>query len=135
MMFKKIDHIAIAVNNIDKSAKLFEKILNVAASKTEIIKSEKVKTKFFHLNDSKIELIEGTDQNSTVAKFVKKKGEGIHHIAIEVHDIQNEIKRLKKQGFNTIKNTVSEGANGKLISFLYPKDTNGVLIELCQKTN
>ena len=135
MMNKKIDHIAIAVNNIEKSSKLFEKILNVAASKTEIIKSEKVKTKFFHLNDSKIELIEGTDQNSTVAKFVKKKGEGIHHIAIEVDDIQNEIKRLKKQGFNTIKNTVSEGANGKLISFLYPKDTNGVLIELCQKTN
>ena len=132
-MIKKIDHIAIAVNNIEKTAELFEKVFNVKPSKTEIVESENVKTKFFDLNESKIELIEGIDESSTITKFINKKGEGVHHIAIEVDDIQKEITRLKKQGFNTINNKISKGANNKLISFLYPKETNGVLIELCQK--
>ena len=132
-MIKKIDHIAFAVKNIESSAKLFEKIFNVHSSKTQIVKKEYVKTKFLTINESKIELVEGTRENSSITNFIKKKGEGIHHIAIEVDDIKKEIKRLEKEGFKPINDSISKGANNKLISFLHPKETNGVLIEICQK--
>tara|TARA_B100001758_G_C18403908_1_gene610756 strand:+ start:2167 stop:2577 length:411 start_codon:yes stop_codon:yes gene_type:complete len=135
MMIKKIDHIAFAVKSLGSSAKLFEKIFDVKSSKTEIIKNEKVKTKFLHLEKSKIELLEGIGKNSAITKFIEKKGEGIHHIAIEVDDIEKEIKRLKKEGLKPINDFISKGANNKLISFLHPKETNGVLIEICQKIN
>ena len=134
-MIKKIDHIAFAVKNIESSAKLFEKIFNVQSSKTQIVKQENVKTKFLTINESKIELVEGTRENSSITNFIKKKGEGIHHIAIEVDDIKKEIKRLEKEGFKPINDSISKGANNKLISFLHPKQTNGVLIEICQKIN
>ncbi len=134
-MIKKIDHIAFAVNNLNSSAKLFEKLFNVKSSKTEIIEKENVKIKFLQIETSKIELLEGIGENSTITKFIKKKGEGIHHIAIEVDDIKQEIKRLKKEGFRIINNSISHGGNNKLISFLHPKETNGVLIEICQKIN
>jgi len=134
-MIKKIDHIGFAVENLDSSAKLFEKIFNIQSSKTEIIKNQDVKIKFLNLDNSKIELLEGIGENSSISKFIKKKGEGIHHIAIEVEDIKKEIKRLEKEGFKAINNSISEGSNNKLISFLHPKQTNGVLIEICQKIN
>tara|TARA_B100000579_G_C22823348_1_gene851781 strand:- start:283 stop:690 length:408 start_codon:yes stop_codon:yes gene_type:complete len=134
-MIKKIDHIAFAVNNLNSSAKLFEKLFNVKSSKTQIIEKENVKIKFLQIDKSKIELLEGIGKNSTITKFIKKKGEGIHHVAIEVDDIKQEIKRLKKEGFRVINNSISHGGNNKLISFLHPKETNGVLIEICQKIN
>ena len=134
-MIKKIDHIAFAVNNLNSSAKLFEKLFNVKSSKTEIVEKENVKIKFLQIDKSKIELLEGIGKNSTISKFIKKKGEGIHHVAIEVDDIKQEIKRLKKEGFRIINNSISHGGNNKLISFLHPKETNGVLIEICQKIN
>jgi len=134
-MIKKIDHIAFAVNNLNSSAKLFEKLFNVKSSKTEIVEKENVKIKFLQIDKSKIELLEGIGKNSTITKFIKKKGEGIHHVAIEVDDIKQEIKRLKKEGFRVINNSISHGGNNKLISFLHPKETNGVLIEICQKIN
>ncbi len=132
-MNRKLDHIAFAVDNIESSVKLFEKIFNIKAGKTEIIPSQSVKTKFLQFKNSKIELLEGVGENNFITKFIKKKGEGIHHIAIEVDDIGKEIKRLKKEGFQPINETISKGANNKLISFLHPKETNGVLIEICQK--
>ena len=133
MINKKIDHIAIAVKNLDDSGRLFKKLLNTEPSKTETIKSEKVKVQFFETNNSKIELLEGIGEDSSVTKFIKKRGEGIHHIAFEVEDIYKEIERLKQLGFKTISESISMGANNKLISFLHPKETNGVLIEICQK--
>lgn len=134
-MIKKIDHIAFAVKDLDSSAKLFEKLFNTPSSKTEIVKNEDVKIKFLQLDKSKIELLEGIGDNSAITKFIKKKGEGIHHIAIEVDNIEKEIERLKKEGFKPINDSFSKGANNKLISFLHPKQTNGVLIEICQKIN
>ena len=134
MIKKKIDHIAIAVKNLDDSGKLFKNLLNTEPSKTETIKSEKVKVQFFETKNSKIELLEGIGEKSPVTKFIKKRGEGIHHIAFEVEDIYKEIERLKQLGFKTISESISTGANNKLISFLHPKETNGVLIEICQKT-
>ena len=133
MTKKKIDHIAIAVKNLDDSGKLFKNLLNTEPSKTETIKSEKVKVQFFETKNSKIELLEGIGEKSPITKFIKKRGEGIHHIAFEVEDIYKEIERLKQLGFKTISESISTGANNKLISFLHPKDTNGVLIEICQK--
>ena len=133
MTKKKIDHIAIAVKSLDDSGKIFKNLLNTEPSKTETIKSEKVKVQFFETKNSKIELLEGIGEKSPVTKFIKKRGEGIHHIAFEVEDIYKEIERLKQLGFKTISESISTGANNKLISFLHPKDTNGVLIEICQK--
>lgn len=133
MIKTKIDHIAIAVKNLDDSGRLFKKLLNTEPSKTETIESEKVKVQFFETINSKIELLEGIGEESSVTKFIKKRGEGIHHIAFEVEDIYKEIERLKKLGFKTISKSISIGANNKLISFLHPKETNGVLIEICQK--
>jgi len=132
-MNKKIDHIGIAVKNLQSTQKIFETIFNTKASKTEVIESENVKTVFLKAGNSKIELIEDLNKNGVINNFINKRGEGIHHIAIEVKNITKEIKRLKEKGFSIINSTPSKGANGKLISFLHPKETGGVLIEICQK--
>ena len=129
---KKIDHIGIAVKDIDASNALFEKLLGVSFCKMEEIESESVLTSFFKSDTNKIELLAATDENSVIAKFIEKKGEGIHHIAFEVEDIQEEIKRLKKEGFTILNEIPKKGADNKLVVFLHPKTTNGVLIELCQ---
>ncbi len=132
-MNKKIDHIAFAVKNLTSSAKLFEKLFNIRSSKTEIVKEENVKIKFLQLAQSKIELLEGIGEDNAISKFIKKNGEGIHHVAIEVNNINQEIERLKNEGFKIVNDKVSKGANNKLIAFLHPKQTSGVLIEICQK--
>jgi len=129
---KKIEHIGIAVNDLKKANKLYSDILGVSPYKTETVESEKVITSFFKCGDTKIELLQGADETSVISKFIKKKGEGIHHIAFEVEDIKLEITRLKKCGFKLINEVPKKGADNKLICFLHPKSTNSVLIELCQ---
>lgn len=128
----KIEHIGIAVKDIEFSNVLFEKLLGVAAYKTEEVVSEGVITSFFQTGVNKIELLAATSPNSPIAKFLDKKGEGIHHIAFDVSDIEAEIIRLKKEGFVVLNEQPKLGADNKRIVFLHPKDTNGVLIELCQ---
>ena len=130
---KKIEHIGIAVKNLDESNKLFASLLGEKHYKIEEVTSENVKTSFFKSGPNKIELLEATDPNSPIAKFIEKKGEGIHHIAFAVSDILKEIKRLKKEGFHVLNETPKKGADNKLVAFLHPKSTNGVLIELCQE--
>lgn len=129
---KKIDHIGIAVKDIEVSNALFEKLLGVAPYKQEAVESEGVLTSFFKSDTSKIELLAATDQDSVIANFIEKKGEGIHHIAFEVANIEEEIQRLKKEGFVVLNEIPKKGADNKLVVFLHPKATNGVLIELCQ---
>lgn len=129
---KKIEHLGIAVKNMEASATLFEKLLGYQPYKTEEVPTEGVKTMFFKCGESKIELLEATGAESPIAKFLEKKGEGIHHIAFEVDDITDEVKRLSKEGFQLINETPKPGADNKLVVFLHPKSTNGVLIELCQ---
>ncbi|MFA9290304.1 MAG: methylmalonyl-CoA epimerase [Solirubrobacteraceae bacterium] len=132
----KIEHIGIAVKDIKTSTNIFSKLFNSAPYKSETIESEKVKTIFFKMGESKIELLEATNPESPIAKFIKNKGEGIHHIAFDVENIYDEIERLKLEGFTLINEIPKEGADNKLVVFLHPKSTNGVLIELCmQKTN
>lgn len=132
MKMKKIDHIGIAVKDIEMSNILFEKLLGVSSYKMEEVESESVLTSFFQTETNKIELLASTKEDSVIAKFIDKKGEGIHHIAFEVEDIQEEIKRLKKEGFTVLNDVPKKGADNKLVVFLHPKSTNGVLIELCQ---
>jgi methylmalonyl-CoA/ethylmalonyl-CoA epimerase len=135
-MFKKmrkIEHLGIAVKNINESARLYEALLGKASYKTEKVESEGVSTMFFEIGESKIELLEATNPNSPIAKFIEKRGEGIHHIAYDVKDIFAEIKRLKQEGFEMIHNEPKEGADNKLIAFLHPKSSGGVLVELCQE--
>jgi len=129
----KIEHIGIAVKDIASSDELFRKLFGRAAYKMESVKSEGIKTSFFKLGPNKIELLEATSPDSPIAKFIEKKGEGIHHIAFDVDDIEAEIARLKDEGFELINDTPKDGADNKLIAFLHPKSTNGVLIELCQE--
>jgi methylmalonyl-CoA/ethylmalonyl-CoA epimerase len=129
----KIEHIGIAVNNLETSNLLFEKLLGAPAYKTEEVASEGVKTSFFKNGPNKIELLEATTPDSPIAKFLEKKGEGIHHIAFEVTDIVAEIARLKAEGFTVLNGTPKHGADNKLVAFLHPKGTNGVLVELCQE--
>jgi len=129
----KIEHIGIAVKNIEQSNDLFTKLFGKTPYKLEKVASEGVSTSFFQLGDSKIELLEATDENSPIAKFIEKKGEGIHHIAFEVPDIHAEMKRLQSEGFTLLSEQPKKGADNKLICFLHPKGTNGVLIELCQE--
>ncbi|HIP36307.1 MAG TPA: methylmalonyl-CoA epimerase [Crocinitomix sp.] len=129
----KIEHIGIAVKDIEQSDKLFKILFNKSAYKMEEVESEGVKTSFFMLGESKIELLQATNPNSAIAKFIDKKGEGIHHIAFEVEDIEAEIERLSKEGFKLIHNIPKLGADNKRIAFLHPKSTNGVLVELCQE--
>jgi len=130
---KKIEHIGIAVKNIETSNNLFAKLFGEAHYKIEAVESEGVKTSFFKVGNNKIELLEATNSNSPIAKFIDKKGEGIHHIAFDVDNIFEEVKRLKEKGFTILNETPKKGADNKLVVFLHPKTTNGVLIELCQE--
>lgn len=132
-MLKKIEHIGIAVKNIEVSNKLFEKLLGVPAYKSEEVESEGVITSFFKNGPNKMELLAATKPDSTIAKFLDKKGEGVHHIAFEVDDIALEIVRLKKEGFVVLDENPKKGADNKWVAFLHPKSTNDVLIELCQE--
>ena len=132
-MMNKIEHIGIAVKNLEASNELFEKLLGIAAYKQEEVASEGVKTSFFMNGPNKIELLEATNEDSPIAKFIEKKGEGIHHIAFDVTDIVAEIERLKSEGFTVLNEIPKKGADNKLVAFLHPKGTNGVLIELCQE--
>lgn len=132
-MLKKVEHIGIAVKDIKNSNALFAKLFGKDHYKIEAVESEGVSTSFFMLGETKIELLQATNENSAIAKFIEKKGEGIHHIAYEVDDIYAEMERLKKEGFELINQTPKEGADNKLICFLHPKSTNGVLVELCQE--
>ena len=129
----KIEHIGIAVKNIEEASLLYEKLFGTPAYKLEDVASESVKTAFFKNGPNKIELLEATNPESPIAKFIEKKGEGIHHIAFDVDDILLEISRLKNEGFTILNEIPKKGADNKLIVFLHPKSTNGVLIELCQE--
>jgi len=129
----KIEHIGIAVKNLEKSNELFAALFGKPHYKTEEVKSEGVKTSFFEAGPNKIELLEATNPESPIAKFIEKKGEGVHHIAFAVTDIHAEIKRLQGEGFTVLNETPKLGADNKLVAFLHPKTTNGVLIELCQE--
>jgi len=129
----KIEHIGIAVKNLDASVPLFEKLLNTQCYKKETVESEKVNTAFFQTGESKIELLGSTDESSVITKFIERKGEGLHHIAFDVDDIETEMKRLINEGFVLLNETPKKGADNKLVCFLHPKNTNGVLIELCQE--
>jgi methylmalonyl-CoA/ethylmalonyl-CoA epimerase len=129
----KVEHIGIAVKHLSTSIPLFEKLLNTLCYKTEAVETELVNTAFFLKDDAKIELVEGYSPESPIYKFIEKKGEGLHHIAFEVNDIESEIKRLVNEGFTMINEKPKEGADNKLVCFLHPKSTNGVLIELCQE--
>ncbi len=128
----KIEHIGIAVKDLKEANCIYTKLLGVAPYKEEEVQSEQVITSFFKVGDSKIELLEATAKDSAIAKFIEKKGEGVHHIAFAVSDIVAELKRLKKEGFLLINETPKKGADNKWVAFLHPKSTNRVLIELCQ---
>ena len=129
---QKIEHIGIAVKNIEESNKLFASLFGTPHYKVEEVASEGVKTSFFKVGSNKIELLESTKEDSPIAKFIAKKGEGVHHIAFAVTDILAEVTRLKEEGFTVLNETPKKGADNKLVVFLHPKSTNGVLIELCQ---
>ena len=130
---KKIEHIGIAVKSLEASNFLFEKLFGAPAYKQEEVASEGVKTSFFWNGPNKIELLEATNPESPIAKFIEKKGEGIHHIAFDVEDIHSEMKRLQAEGFVLLNEVPKKGADNKWVAFLHPKSTNGVLIELCQE--
>lgn len=130
---RKIEHIGIAVKDLELSNKLFAKLLGVQSYKQEEVLSEGVMTSFFENGPNKIELLAATNPESPIAKFLEKKGEGIHHIAFDVEDIESEILRLKGEGFVVLNEVPKKGADNKLVAFLHPKSTNGVLIELCQE--
>ena len=130
---RKIEHVGLAVENMDEAIKTFEILLNTSCYKLEEVISEHVKTAFFQVGESKIELLEANDQSSAIAKFIAKKGRGIHHIAFDVENIELEIKRLSENGFELIHQSPKSGADNKLIAFLHPKSTEGILIELCQE--
>lgn len=130
---EKIEHIGIAVKNLEESNTLFAKLFGKPHYKVESVESEGVNTSFFEVGPNKIELLEATNPESPIAKFLEKKGEGIHHIAFAVDDIKSEILRLKSEGFIVLNETPKKGADNKLVAFLHPKSSNGVLIELCQE--
>ena len=129
----RVEHIGIAVKTFDTSIPLYEKLLNTGCYKTETVESERVNTAFFKQGDTKIELLESLDAEGVIAKFIEKKGEGIHHIAFEVADIYAEMERLRLLGFVLLNETPKKGADNKLICFVHPKNTNGVLVEICQE--
>jgi len=129
----KTEHIGIAVKDLSISVPLFEKLLNSQCYKTELVETEKVNTAFFKKGETKIELLESTDPDGVIAKFIERKGEGLHHIAFDVADIYTEMARLKAEGFILLNEEPKQGADNKLVCFLHPKGTNGVLIELCQE--
>ena len=130
---EKLEHIGIAVRSLSDSIPLFESLLNTDCYKEELVESEAVKTAFFSVGGQKIELLESTDPEGIIARFIEKKGEGIHHIAFAVTDIESEIKRLVAAGFVVLNEKPRAGADNKLVCFLHPKKTNGVLIELCME--
>ncbi|MGB3344724.1 MAG: methylmalonyl-CoA epimerase [Aequorivita sp.] len=129
----KIEHIGIAVKNLAEANKIYEALLGKPPYKSEKVESEGVETSFFECGESKIELLEATNSDSPIAKFIERRGEGIHHIAFAVDDIEAEMQRLKNEGFILISETPKKGADNKLVAFLHPKSTHGVLIELCQE--
>ena len=129
----KIEHLGIAIKNLENSDNLFAKLLGKSNYKQESVEREGVTTSFYQLGESKIELLEATNPESPIAKFIDKKGEGIHHVAFGVEDIRAEIERLKAEGFVFISEEPKDGADNKLVVFLHPKSTNGVLVELCQE--
>jgi methylmalonyl-CoA/ethylmalonyl-CoA epimerase len=133
LFMKKIEHVGIAVKKLSASIPLFEKLLNTPCYKTEAVESEMVNTAFFKKGESKIELVEAYAPGSVISKFIEKKGEGLHHIAFEVENIEEEMKRLINEGFTLINEKPKEGADNKMVCFLHPKDTSGVLIELCME--
>jgi methylmalonyl-CoA/ethylmalonyl-CoA epimerase len=130
---QKIEHIGIAVKSLDISIPLFEKLLGSNCYKQEIVENEKVKTAFFKSGETKIELLEDANEQGIINRFIEKKGEGMHHIAFSVKNIVEEVERLKSVGFEFIQEEPKPGADNKLVCFLHPKGTNGVLIELCQE--
>ena len=131
-MIKKIEHLGIAVNSLDEAIPLYERLLQTTCYKTESVSSEGVNTAFFQIGEAKIELLEASNQNSPIAKFLSKRGEGFHHVAFEVDDIEEELARLQKLDFILLHLSPKEGADNKRIAFLHPKSTMGMLIELCQ---
>jgi len=130
---KKIEHIGIAVKDLDAGNEVYKRLLGKSHYKIEEVKSENVKTSFFKVGPNKIELLEATDPSSPIAKFIEKRGEGIHHIAYAVKDIRKEMKRLEKEGFILLNKEPKRGADNKLVCFVHPKTANGVLVELCQE--
>jgi methylmalonyl-CoA/ethylmalonyl-CoA epimerase len=130
---KRLEHIGIAVRNLATSIPVFEKLLDATCYKTEAVDTEKVITAFFRQGDTKIELLESTDPEGVIARFIQKKGEGIHHLAFEVDDIRSEMERLEKEGFQCVHPDPRPGADNKMVCFLHPRDTHGVLIELCME--
>ncbi|KQC34475.1 hypothetical protein AAU57_02625 [Nonlabens sp. YIK11] len=131
----KIEHLGIAVKDLEASNNLYEKLLGTASYKMEEVKTENVITSFFKAGENKIELLAATDPESAIAKFIDKRGEGIHHVAFAVEDIKKELARLEKEGFTILNKEPKKGADNKLVAFLHPKGTNGVLVELCQEIN
>ncbi len=131
-MIKKIEHLGLAVNNLDEAITLYEKLLQTTCYKTESVSSEGINTAFFQIGEAKIELLEANNQNSPIAKFLSKRGEGFHHVAFEVDNIGEELARLQKLDFILLHLSPKEGADNKRIAFLHPKSTMGMLIELCQ---
>ncbi len=131
-MAYNVDHIGIAVANLEVSIPLFERLLGSPCYKTESVESENVNTAFFLKEGAKVELLESIDPNGVIAKFIAKKGEGMHHVAFEVPNIEAEMARLQKEGFTLLNEVPKKGADNKLVCFVHPKDANGVLIELCQ---
>lgn len=130
---RKIEHIGIAVKDLEKSNELFRKLLGKEHFKTETVEGEGVETSFFQVGETKVELLQATRPDSPIAKYLDKKSEGIHHIAFDVEDILDEVARLKAEGFEILNETPKEGADNKLVVFLHPRSTNGVLVELCQE--
>lgn len=130
---EKIEHLGIAVKDLDQAEKVYASLLNTMSYKREVVESEGVSTSFFKCGDSKIELLEATKPDSPIAKFIEKKGEGIHHIAYAVSDIVSEMKRLESEGFTLLNKEPKLGADNKLVAFVHPKNCNGVLVELCQE--
>jgi methylmalonyl-CoA/ethylmalonyl-CoA epimerase len=131
-MMRKIEHIGIAVADLEKSNELFTRLLGIEHYKTESVEGEGVETSFFQVGDTKVELLQASRPDSPIAKYLEKKSEGVHHIAFDVEDIHAEIKRLKEAGFEILNETPKQGADNKIVVFLHPRSTNGVLVELCQ---
>jgi methylmalonyl-CoA/ethylmalonyl-CoA epimerase len=132
-MFKNVEHIGIAVKDLAQAEDLYSRLFNIRPYKRETVAAESVSTSFFQINETKIELLEATDREGIIAKFIERKGEGFHHIAYEVDDILSEMDRLKNEGFTLLNEVPRKGADNKLVCFLHPKTTNGLLIELCQE--
>lgn len=134
-LMNKLEHIGIAVANLDASEALFTKLLGTPPYKREWVESENVMTSFFQIGDVKIELLAATNESSTIASFIQKRGEGLHHLAFDVDNLDQEINDKSEQGFHMIHQQPKDGADGKIIAFLHPKSTNGVLTEMCQTVN